>query len=59
MPPISYYDQLATLANLRKGQYLEVCCGIPWCRHVGYVTPGSLPSQLSPKKIRSRICRKC
>jgi hypothetical protein len=40
MPPIEFYCRHATVANLRKGQFIEVRCGFRFCRHVGAVTPG-------------------
>lgn len=66
MPSIGYYGQHMTVANLRKGQYLAVRCGTRFCRHVGYVTPGTWPQRVPittklcdlPKLLRCTKCKR-
>ena len=53
MPPIGFYGSHATVANLRKGEYLAVRCGMRWCRHVGYVMPGTWPQRVP---ITTKLC---
>jgi hypothetical protein len=53
MPPIAFYGAGFTVAQLGKGQYIEVRCGFRFCRHAGIVTPGTWPKRIP---LTTRLC---